>query len=1115
MGRMGLLLLVVMGGTARAVAGVEAWTDPRLKEPEGLFAWYDASRQQQGRAALKNAPVVAGRGINLVYDGSGHGRHLVQRSRPAQPRFHAYGDLAVFRFDGKDDHLELLGTGGAVESLTAFLVVAPRSNAGGFRGMLAANATGLRDYDTGFCIDLAPAPSSRLDAINVEGKGFVGAHDLLGESLPFNHLYVVEAHIGVGAGSVALWVDGRFQGRRDRQEGTLRLDDLTLGARFSTNDFQPAFTQGFFDGDVAEVLLYDHVLSEAASKSVRDYLAHKYAGLGEKLKPAAEEEREPLESVANPPLVQMFVPGFAARELPIQLTNVNNVRYRRDGKLVALAYNGNIYVLSDRDGDGLEENVKLFWAGRGKLHTPIGMALSLPGDPRGNGVYVASKGKCSLIVDCDGDDVADHEIVVAEGWPEIKHTVDALGIAVAPDGAVYFGLGTADFTNAYQLDHQGKACYDLKSERGAILRVAPDFKSRETVATGIRFPVALAFNRKGDLFATDQEGATWLPNGNPFDELLHIQRGRHYGFPPRHPKFLKGVVDEPSVFDYGPQHQSACGLCFNEPNAQGQVFGPEWWASDAFVCGYSRGKLYRTQLVDSAAGYVARTDLIACLNHLTADACVGPDGSLVVATHGGGPDRGSGPEGLGKLIKISYVDRSYPQPVFAWAESERETRIAFDRPVEPALLRGVVERVSITSGRAVAAGDRFESLRPGYEVVAAQLAAPRHKVKVHTVSLTPDRRTILLATSPQVDSESYAVMLPSMAESSAGTVKDALRQEPDIDLAYGLSGVEAVWTGEESGARWSGWLPHLDLRVARALTNGSAGHESFWAMLTKPGTLRLRTKLNLRDFLRPAYQPGARLEDELLPDERVTLVVDADSPVSVRSATAQPQVASAKVAPQQTALTFHPAPGETSLVEVTLKTGSGKPARLEVSAHTNEDPRPRALPLSRILLPWTRSERAQRTLAARIVPDEWKGGNWLRGRAIFFGDVARCSQCHAVRGHGGTLGPDLSNLVERDYASVVRDIGEPNFAINPDHLSYALALVDGRVLAGPIRNEGKNLLVGDAQGRFVSVPREEVEEIRPMATSLMPEGLPALLGRERMRDLLTFLLEPELEPAGG
>src|SRR5581483_5848716 len=175
--------------------------------------------------------------------------------------------------------------------------------------------------------------------------------------------------------------------------------------------------------------------------------------------------------------------------------------------------------------------------------------------------------------------------------------VDALGVAYdRRDGSVYFGLGCANFADAYQRDKAGTAHYSLQSERGTIMRVAPDFKSREVVATGLRFTVALAFNRQGDLFCTDQEGATWLPNGNPFDELLHIQKGRHYGFPPRHPLYLPNVIDEPSVFDYAPQHQSTCGLHFNEPVAGGaSTFGPVWWRGDAFVSGESRGKIYRTK----------------------------------------------------------------------------------------------------------------------------------------------------------------------------------------------------------------------------------------------------------------------------------------------------------------------------------------------------------------------------------------------------------------------------------------------------------------------------------------------------------------------------------------
>ena len=48
---------------------------------------------------------------------------------------------------------------------------------------------------------------------------------------------------------------------------------------------------------------------------------------------------------------------------------------------------------------------------------------------------------------------------------------------------------------------------------------------------------------------------------------------------------------------------------------------------------------------------------------LTVDACIAPDGGLVVACHSGGPDWGSGPTGKGKLFKITYTDPNYPQPV--------------------------------------------------------------------------------------------------------------------------------------------------------------------------------------------------------------------------------------------------------------------------------------------------------------------------------------------------------------------------------------------------------------------------------------------------------------------
>ncbi|MBO0699025.1 MAG: c-type cytochrome, partial [Zavarzinella sp.] len=1035
-------LLLLLAVTSPAVASAaEKWADDKLPVTTGLELWFDASRLNQAGA------VAPGTKLDRWPDASGNGRHLKQANPDARPMALRVGDSWAVRFDGKDDHFRITGLDRTLDAVTVFLVAAPHGNPGAFTAFCAANAKGGRDYETGFCIDQGPWATPIFSQLNVEGHGFGGARSLLTSSSPFGTLNVLEAVIDPNKKSVRLVVDGKPNGERPFAPGPLRLDEFTLGARYYTNGPGPQEVRGWMAGDVAEVLVYGRVLTDAEAGRVREYLTAKHAEL-KRLLPGTLPNAggTPLKPIPDPPPVQMFVPGFTVRELPVDLTNINNVRYREDGKLVALAYDGNVYLLSDTDGDGLEDKAELFWDNKGRLRSPIGMALTPPGYKHGRGLFVAAKGKCSLIVDTDNDGVADKEIIVAEGWKELPHGVDALGVAIDPkDGSVYFGLGTTNFTNAYLTDKDGKAHYRLDDERGTVLKVSPDFKKREIFCTGIRFPVSIAFNREGHLFCTDQEGATWLPNGNPFDELLHLQKGRHYGFPPRHPRHLPNVIDEPSTYDYGPQHQSTCGLVFNEPVNGGPVFGPTTWRGDALVCGYSRGKLYRTKLVKTPDGYVATNQILACLNMLPVDCCVSLKGDLVVACHSGGPDWGSGPAGKGKLYKIHYDGKELPQPIAIWPAGPDEVRVAFDRPLDPAKLRNLTEQTTLMSGAHVRAGDEFESLRPGYDTVRMQLAAPRRELKVRTAQVMPDGRTLLLSTDPQRDAAYYALKLPGLGRpplTKGPTAKGGvLPQHPRIDLDYALTGVLANWEG--GGKTWTGWLPHIDLDVSRALTANLPTHAELWKNLNTPGKLTLKTQLDLSNMLRPAVQPGSKLDYTLPPEEVIVRFVGSAIILAARGPAGELAGFSNETM-HYAALVHTPKPGELVPVEIEVETRPSPRSRLlSVEWFTKEDEGIRPLAPHRMLVPWAVKGAQAEAAAKRSIP-ELDGGSWARGRKVFFGEPAGCAKCHTVHGQGGGIGPDLSNLVHRDYHSVLRDIAEPSYAINPDYIAYRVDLNDGR-----------------------------------------------------------------------
>jgi putative heme-binding domain-containing protein len=677
---------------------------------------------------------------------------------------------------------------------------------------------------------------------------------------------------------------------------------------------------------------------------------------------------------------------------------------------------------------------------------------------------------------------------VTGGWPEptgkAGSNLDAIGIAVNKAGEIFCGLGCDDWREAYRVNKTtGKSEYNIRSERGTILKVSADWKKREIICTGTRFPVGMAFNAAGDLFTTDQEGATWLPNGNPFDELLHIQPGRHYGFPPRHPKYLPNVIDEPSTFDYAPQHQSTCGLHFNDGK---KVFGPEWWRGDAIITGESRGKIWRTKLVRTAAGYVAKSELIACLKMMPIDAVPTPQGDLIVCCHGGKPDWGTGPQGKGKLFKISYTDKNAPQPMLAYAVNPKETQVVYSRPLSGGKIHDLTNQFAITMGKYVTAGEQFESFRPGYQAVKNQRTMPRFELPVVSVKAMEDQRSLRLQTGERIEAVNYAVTIPGAA----------IGQPAEMDVLTDLTGVSAAWKSAGGSETWLGWLPHVDLMAARGFAAGSSIHDGLFQGIKERGTLTLQSQLDLWQMLRSTTQPDSMLDFEY-PPETVTVVLKANAKLDAKA-----EATFKRVSEREIHLTIVPKEHQWLALEITLATG--REPQLDVSWFTAEDPRPRPLPLRRVLLPWAKPYVA---LAVASSTPEIDGGNWANGKKIFFGEQAACSKCHKIGGEGGSIGADLSNLIFRDYASVLKDITEPSAAINPDHIAYNVQLTDGEVESGVLlKNNREEVVLGQVTGKDLTIPKDKVASMKASAISLMPEGLLKSLSVQEQKDLMTFLL---------
>ena len=364
-------------------------------------------------------------------------------------------------------------------------------------------------------------------------------------------------------------------------------------------------------------------------------------------------------------------------------------------------------------------------------------------------------------------------------------------------------------------------------------------------------------------------------------------------------------------------------------------------------------------------------------------------------------------------------------------------------------------------------------------------------VRIAGAKLVDDGRTMLLATDPH---------------SRAGRYEFPLNpgQTGPATAAYDLSGVEAVWTEakQDEGAEpaWKGWWPALDVQTTRLLTVGSIPHERGLSLLQKPGRLVLNALVTLpTGDVTVRIESSGKISDAMLGDEPFP---DSDR----RDATA----------PHRCQLMVH-SRGEPMFLTLTIATEATiGPPLLRGSYGIGRDSTFQPIAREQLSLPWAPAPALPSVTATTTAIPDLAGGDTERGRVVFFGDQARCGQCHAYKGQGGTIGPDLSDVGRKGNNALYQSIAAPSLEIAPEYVPYTVAARDGRVLAGVVRAEGADAIrITDTTAKVTTLRRDEIEQIRPSATSIMPVGLAGAVGEAAVRDLIAFLTRSAISASQG
>lgn len=145
----------------------------------------------------------------------------------------------------------------------------------------------------------------------------------------------------------------------------------------------------------------------------------------------------------------------------------------------------------------------------------------------------------------------------------------------------------------------------------------------------------------------------------------------------------------------------------------------------------------------------------------------------------------------------------------------------------------------------------------------------------------------------------------------------------------------------------------------------------------------------------------------------------------------------------------------------------------------------------------------QKVVARYITDTASLQGDAKRGSAVF---QKVCLVCHKVRDLGVEVGPDLTTVATKPREQLIEAIFDPNRAVEQRNAATQVTKKDKSLLVGQLVSETPgNLTLRLPGGAEILILRTDVETLKTLTTSLMPEGLESVLSAQDVADVLAFI----------